>query len=76
MVQCPVCGSTDVNCEPVSEVFVMEGKRILVEAIPAALCARCGEATFSRETTERIRRMVHGNAKPVRAEVVEVFAYA
>ena len=76
MFRCHVCGSTEVNREPVSEVFVIAGKRILVEAIPAAICARCGEATFSRETTERIRRMVHGNAKPVRTEVVEVFAYA
>jgi hypothetical protein len=31
--------------------------------------------TFSRETTERIRCMLHGEAKPVRAEVLEVFAY-
>jgi hypothetical protein len=28
--------------------------------------------TDSRETTERIRRMLHGEAKPVRAEVLEV----
>ena len=75
MFRCHVCGSTDVNRELVSEVFVIEGRRILVEGIPADLCARCGEATFSHETTERIRRMVHGEAKPVRAEVVEVFAY-
>ena len=65
-----------MNREQVSEILVIEGKHILVEAIPAAICAPCGEATFSRETAERIGRMVHGNAKPARAEVVEVFAYA
>jgi hypothetical protein len=54
---------------------MIDGKRVLVEGIPATVCARCGEATFSRETTERIRRMLHGEAKPVRAEVLEVFAY-
>lgn len=76
MFRCHVCGSTGANQELVSEVFVIDGKRVLVEGIPASVCARCGEATFGRETTERIRRMVHGEAKPVRAEVMQVFAYA
>ena len=52
------------------------GRHVLVEGIPARVCTRCGEATFSRETTERIRRMVHGEAHPVRAVAMEVFAYA
>jgi YgiT-type zinc finger domain-containing protein len=60
----------------VSEVFEIERKRVLVEDIPAYVCARCGEATFSRETTERIRRLVHGEARPVRSVALEVFAYA
>ena len=49
---------------------------MLVEGIPASICTHCGEATFSSETTERIRRMVHGEAQPVRAVAMEVFAYA
>ena len=76
MVQCHVCGATEAHQELVNEVFVINGKYVLVEGIPASLCARCGEATFSRETTERIRRMVHGEAQPVRAVAMEVFAYA
>ncbi len=76
MFRCHVCGATDANTGLMNEVFLIEGKGVLVEGIPAQVCVRCGEATFSRETTERIRRMVHGEAKPVRAEVMEVFAYA
>lgn len=37
----------------VNEIFMIEGKFILVENIPAKVCARCGEPTFSRETTEK-----------------------
>ena len=48
---------------------------MLVEGIPASICTHCGEATFSRETTERIRRMVHGEVQPVRTVAMEVFAY-
>jgi YgiT-type zinc finger domain-containing protein len=74
--QCYVCGSTEANQEGVSEVFMLAGKRVWVENIPASVCARCGEAIFSREATERIRGMLHGEAKPVRAEMMEVFSYA
>jgi HTH-type transcriptional regulator / antitoxin MqsA len=76
MVQCHICGATEAHQELVNEVFLINGKYVLVEGIPASICARCGEATFSRETTERIRRMVHGEAQPVRAVAMEVFAYA
>ena len=76
MFQCSVCGSKEARQKTVSEVFTVEGRRILVEEIPALVCSRCSEPTFSRETTERIRRMVHGEAKPSRSEVVEVFEYA
>jgi len=31
----------------------------MVEKIPARVGEHCGEAAFSRETRERIRRMVH-----------------
>lgn len=75
MFRCHVCGATQARQEFVTEVFTIDGKRVLVEGIPATVCARCGEATFRRETTERIRRMLHGEAKPVRAEVLEVFTY-
>jgi YgiT-type zinc finger domain-containing protein len=73
--RCHVCGATQARQEFITEVFTIDGKRVLVENIPATVCVRCGEVTFSRETTERIRRMLHGEAKPVRAEVLEVFTY-
>ena len=75
MFRCHVCGATQARQEFGTEVFTIDGKRVLVEGIPTTVCARCGEATFSRETTERIRRMLRGEAKPVRAEVLEVFTY-
>ena len=49
---------------------------VTVEKIPATICARCGEPVFSRETTEKVRRMVHGQAKPVRSVPLEVFAFS
>lgn len=76
MPRCHVCGSQEWKSDSVNEVFELDGKCVLVENIPAHVCLRCGEETFSRETTERIRRMVHGAATPVRSVAMEVFSYA
>ena len=75
MFNCHVCGNTTAKSEFVSEVFIIEGRRVLVEHIPAQVCERCGEATFSRETTEQVRHLVH-SAPPARTVPLEVFAMA
>lgn len=75
MSRCHVCGSTEEKKEYINEVFQIDNKPVLVEHIPAMVCVRCGEETFSRETTERVRRMVHGDAKPVKSVSMEVFTF-
>ncbi len=75
MFNCHVCGNTAAKSEFVSEVFTIEGRRVLVEHIPAQVCERCGEAVVSRETTEHIRRLVHGT-RPAKTIPLDVFALA
>lgn len=72
MFRCHVCGNDTARSESVSEVFTIDGRRVLVEQIPASVCERCGEATFSRETTERIRRLVHEAGQPIRTVPLDV----
>jgi YgiT-type zinc finger domain-containing protein len=69
-----VCGGEAAKSEFVSDVFNVDERRVLVEHIPALVCERCGEATFSRETTERIRQLVHGRTHPLKTVPLEVFA--
>ena len=76
MFKCHVCGSTESRAELVSEVFQIDGKPVLVENIPAQVCVRCGEEIFSRETTEKVRLIVHGNKKPIKSVQMDVFVYA
>ena len=64
MFRSHVCGAIQSQQEFVAEVLMIDGKPILVEGIPATICARCGEMMFSRETTELIRRMVRAEPKP------------
>ncbi|OGA40652.1 MAG: YgiT-type zinc finger domain-containing protein [Betaproteobacteria bacterium RIFCSPLOWO2_12_FULL_62_13] len=74
--KCHVCGGETAREEFVSEVLEVDGRRVLVEHIPAQVCARCNEAAFSRETTERIRLLVHGAGRPDKTVPLEVFALA
>jgi HTH-type transcriptional regulator / antitoxin MqsA len=76
MFQCMVCGSMESHEELVTEVFLINGKPVLVENIPAQICVRCGEATFSKETTENIRQLIHGNTPPMKSIETAVFEYA
>ena len=75
MFKCEVCGGTHARQDMVDEVFHIDGRYVLVEHIPASVCLHCGEKTFSRETAEGVRRMLHGEAKPSRSLNLEVFAY-
>jgi YgiT-type zinc finger domain-containing protein len=75
MFRCHVCGGTTAVAELVSEVFVIADRRVLVEYIPAQVCERCGEAAFSRETTEAVRRLVH-DSRPSKTVPLDVFALA
>ena len=74
MFRCHVCGSAAAREDFVNEVFAIGDRRVLVEHIPAQICERCGEATFSRATTEKVRSLVHGEARPVRTIAMDVFA--
>ena len=76
MFTCSVCGAGDSREELVEEIFRIDGKYVLVDRIPATVCARCGEESFSRETTERIRLMVHGRTRPAKSVALKVFEFA
>ena len=74
MFRCQVCASNDCYAEQTSEIFRIEEKFYLVENIPATVCSRCGEETFSRETTEEIRKLLHSDTKPTKSIALDVFA--
>jgi len=74
MFTCHVCGSNSAREESISEVFELEGRRVLVEQIPAQVCERCGEPVFSAATAESIRRVLHGEGQPTGTLTLDVFA--
>ena len=76
MSNCTICGSDERQGKLVEEVFRIDGQYVLVDHIPANVCNRCGEEAFSRETAERIRLLVRGEARPARSIAVKVFEFS
>ncbi len=76
MFECAVCGSDECREELTDEVFHFSETHFLVVGIPATVCVRCGEQSFSRETAERVRLMLHGGAEPTKTVPMPVFEYA
>jgi YgiT-type zinc finger domain-containing protein len=74
MDTCYVCGSTHFKETLVDEMFNINDKYVLVEAIPAKVCSQCGEVLFSSETAEKVRLKVHGD-QPNKSIPLDVFAY-
>lgn len=76
MFTCEVCGSSEYRIDTVSEIFDIDGRRVLVENIPVKVCSQCGEISFDRDTTEKVRQMIHGDAQPIGVIELEVFEFA
>jgi hypothetical protein len=49
---------------------------VLVEQVPARVCKRCGEATFARETVEKVRHILQEPSQPTHRIEVDAFAFA
>lgn len=76
MKKCEVCGNTAFRQEYTDEFFRMGQGIVLVEHVPAHVCQRCGEATFDRETVEKVRYMMQEHSKPTHRIEVDAFAFA
>ena len=73
MFTCAVCHAEECRDELVTEPFQIDGQYVLVERIPAVVCARCGEESFSSGTTEKIRLLVHSRTEPTNSIVMPLF---
>ena len=76
MFTCGVCHGDDGREELVEEVFSLDGRYVLVGGVPSTVCQRCGERSFSRETTEKVRQLVHGKAKAAKSVPMQVYEFA
>ena len=76
MFNCHVCGHNAAKSELVSEVFTVEGRRVLVENIPAQVCEHCGEAVFFARNDGTYSSACSCTRRPAKTIPLDVFALA
>ena len=74
MVKCVFCGG---NTEERLVTFSYEegDRHLLVENVPAQVCTKCGEKTYSPEVTDKLLRFARAEFRPVRTIRVPVFNF-
>ena len=76
MHKCIVCHGEELREELTEEVFKVDSRYLKVEGIPSTVCGRCGERSFNRETTEKVRLLVRGQAPSAKSVTMQVYEFA
>ena len=74
-MKCVFCGG-EAELKTVTFSYEQGDKHLIVENVPAEVCERCGEKTYSSEVTDELLRFAHDEFKPVKTIKVPVFDFA
>lgn len=75
MTKCVLCGGKAEE-ELVTFVYDDDDKYFFVEHVPAEVCTKCGERTYSPQVTEYILKFSKRRNKPSKTVKVPVFDFA
>jgi YgiT-type zinc finger domain-containing protein len=73
-MKCVFCGGRVVK-KRVTFSYEEDSKYLLVKNVPAEVCTKCGEKTYSPEVTDDLLRFAKEKFKPVKTIKVPVFDY-
>jgi HTH-type transcriptional regulator/antitoxin MqsA len=74
-MKCVFCGGR-VEKKKVAFLYEEDNKYLLVEDVPAEVCTKCGEKTYSPKVTDELLRFAKSGSKPVKTIKVPVFEFA
>ena len=74
-MKCVFCGG-NVERKMVTFTYEEDDKYLFVENVPAEVCTRCGEKTYSPEVTDQLLKFAKDGVKPAKIIKVPVFDFA
>ena len=74
-MKCVFCGGS-VESKMVTFSYEEDDKYLFVENVPAEVCTKCGEKTYSPKVTDQLLRFVKDDVKPAKIVKVPVFDFA
>ncbi len=75
IMRCVFCGG-NVEKKKVTFCYDEDDKYLFIENVPAEVCMKCGEKTYSPEVTDELLRFARDEFKPVKTIKVPVFNFA
>ena len=75
MNKCVFCGGR-VEKKSVTFTYEAAGNFLFVEHVPAEVCTKCGEKTYSPEVTDELLKFAKKKTKPAKILNVPVFDFA
>jgi YgiT-type zinc finger domain-containing protein len=75
MGKCIFCGGAVLK-DTVTFIYDEDNEYFLVEHVPAEVCSKCGERTYSPDVTDRILDFAKHKSKPVKTIEIPVFDLA
>lgn len=73
-MQCIFCGGK-LEKRMVTFSYEEGGKYLLVENVPAEVCLKCGEKTYSPEVTDELLKFAREEFRPVKKVEVPIFDF-
>lgn len=73
-MKCVFCGGK-VERKLVTFSYEDEDKYLLVEHVPAEVCEKCGEKTYSPQVSDELLKFAKDEFKPVKTIKVPVFDF-
>ena len=74
-MKCVFCGGK-VEKRTVTFSYEEDEKYLFVENVPAEICTKCGEKTYSPEVTDELLRFARHEFRPVKTIDVPMFDFA
>ena len=71
-----VCGAGERKSQLVRYSLAMKERFVIVEHVPAEVCDRCGETTFSPEVVERLQQTLWQARRPSGVLETPVYEFA
>ena len=72
---CDVCAIGERQPQLIRYSSTMNDRLVLIEHVPADVCDRCGEVTFSPDVVERLQQVVWQQESPSRVIETPVYEF-
>ena len=74
-MNCDVCAIGERQSQLIQYTSTIEGRLVLVEHVPADVCDRCGEVSFSPDVVDRLQQVVRQKEPPARVIETPVYEF-